>query len=112
MADLLNVLFLFKKPAWRLNDTGLLLLGVARFIYIILALFIIGLLVQSAVTHIPVLIPYTKYLILTTDGFFSISLISGLLVVVWVATGCLVLFLAFVCLYAIFLFLGGGFFNE
>lgn len=112
MADLLKVLFLFKKPAWRLNETGLLLLGIARFIFIILALLIIGLLVQSAVTHIPVLTPYTKYLILTTDGFYSTSLISGLLAVLWVATGCLTLLAVFAFLYVIFLFLGGGFFDE
>ncbi|HAT1637790.1 TPA: hypothetical protein I8Y13_004026 [Raoultella planticola] len=112
MTDLLKVLFLFKKPSWQLNETGLLLLGATRFICIILALFIIGLLVQFAVTHIPVLTPYTKYLILTPDGFFSTPLISGLLAVMWVAIGFLVLFLAFVCLYVIFLFLGGGFFNE
>lgn len=112
MADLLKIIFFFKKPAWQLNDIGLLLLGATRFICIILTLFIIGLLVQSAVTHFPVLTPYTEYLILTTDGFFSTSLVSGLLAVLWVVIGCLVLFLAFVCLYIIFLFLGGGYFDE
>lgn len=112
MTDLLKVLFLFKRPAWKLNETGLLLLGATRFISIILALFIIGILVQYAVTHIPVLKPYTKYLILIADGFFSSSLISGLLAVMWGAIGCLFLSAVFVLLRGIFLLLSGGFFNE
>lgn len=114
MINLIKVLFLFKKPTIKLNEVGLLTLGVARLVLIISSLFIIGFLAQTAGAHIPILKPYSEYLALPSisNNIFLSSFISGLLTMVWGLIGYVILYLTFSLLYFVLLFLGGGFTDE
>lgn len=114
MINLIKVLFLFKEPTIKLNEVGLLTLGVARLVLIISSLFIIGFLAQTAGAYIPILKPYSEYLTLPSisNNIFLSSFISGLLTMVWGLVGCVILYLTFGLLYFVLLFLGGGFTDE
>ncbi|WP_210461817.1 hypothetical protein [Pantoea ananatis] len=115
MAQFLKILFLFKKPAMRLNDFGYFMLGAARLVVLLAALtlllFILGVLATLVLTHFPELKDYFGDAAVPGASYYPL-LSTGFIALVWSLVFGVITYAAGLGFYLFCLFLAGGFRNE